>query len=217
VTYRVIPPAATDTGIPLAVVDTIAVVPDGEAYRANSTENGETWSDEHPLRFGRNTIVASDGRRIFVATNETPEIVEYGAQGMVRRIRSARTPRPVTDEDRARLERSVLDGVERSARPAEAKADVQRMVKGWRYATTHEAVGRLLVGPDGSLWAEDPWILEDDPRQFLVYDSTGTALARVVLPTRIHLLRVGTREVLGVWKDADDVPHLRRWRVSPKP
>ena len=217
VTYRVSPLAAADTSIPLAVVDTIAVVPDGEAYRANSTENGETWSDEHPLRFGRNTIVASDGRRIFVATNETPEIVEYGAQGMVRRIRSARTPRPVTDEDRARLERSVLDGVEQSARPAEAKADVQRMVKGWRYATRHEAVGRLLVGPDGSLWAEDPWILEDDPRQFLVYDSTGTALARVVLPTRIHLLRVGTREVLGVWKDTDDVPHLRRWRVSPKP
>jgi hypothetical protein len=91
------------------------------------------------------------------------------------------------------------------------------MVKGWRYASRHEAVGRLLVGPDGSLWAEDPWILEDDPRQFLVYDSTGTALARVVLPTRIHLLRVGTREVLGRWKDADDVPHLRHWRVSPKP
>ena len=216
VAYRVIPPAAADTGIPPAVVDTIAVVPDDEAYRANTTENGQTWADEHPLRFGRGTIVASDGRRIFVATNETAEIIEYDAKGMVQRIRSARTPRPVTDEDRARLEGWVLDAVEKSGRPAEAKADVQRMVKGWRYATRHEAVGRLLVGPDGSVWAEDPWILEDDPRQFIVYDSSGTALARVVLPARIHLLRVSTRDVLGVWKDADDVPHLRRWRISPQ-
>jgi hypothetical protein len=67
------------------------------------------------------------------------------------------------------------------------------------------------------VWAEDPWILEDDPRQYFVYDSTGTALARVVLPPRIHLLRVSTREVLGVWKDADDVPHLRRWSISRQP
>jgi hypothetical protein len=217
VAYRVVPSAGTDTGVLLAAVDTIAVVPDGEAYRANTTENGETWADEHPLRFGRGTVVASDGRRTFVATNETSEIVEYGAKGMVRRIRSARTPRPVTDEDRARLEGWVLDAVEKSGRPAEAKADVQRMVKGWRYATRHETVGRLLVGADGSVWAEDPWILEDDPRQYFVYDSTGTALARLVLPPRIHLLRVSAREVLGVWKDADDVPHLRRWSISRQP
>lgn len=217
VAYRVLPPAAADTGIPPTVVDTIAVVPDGEAYRANTTENGETWADEHLLRFGRNTIVASDGRRTFVATNETAEIVQYGATGMVQRIRSARTPRPVTDEDRARLEGWVLDGVEKSGRPAEAKADVQRMVRGWRYATRHETVGRLLVGADGSVWAEDPWILEDDPRQFFVYDSTGTALARVVLPPRIEVLRVSMREILGVWKDADDVPHLRRWRIARQP
>jgi len=216
VAYRVLPTAATDSVLPSAVVDTIAVVPDGEAYRANTTESGETRADEYPLRFGRNTIVASDGRRMFVATNETAEIVEYGVKGMVRRIRSARTPRPVTDEDRARLEAEVLDAVETSGRPADAKADVQRMVKSWRYAESHTLACRLLVGADGSLWVEDAWILENDPRQFFVYDSTGTALARVVLPPRIHVLRVSTREVLGVWKDADDVPHLRRWRISPR-
>jgi hypothetical protein len=213
VAYRMVPSTGADTGVLLAAVDTIAVVPDGEAYRANTTENGETWADEHPLRFGRSTLVASDGRRTFVATNETTEIVEYGAKGMVRRIRSARTPRPVTDEDRVRLEREVLDAVEKSGRPAEAKADVQQMVKGWRYATSHALASRLLVGTDGGLWVEDALVLESDPRQFFLYDSTGTALARVVLPPRIHVLRVSTREMLGVWRDADDVPHVRRWSI----
>lgn len=214
VAYRIAPSAGADTGVLLAAVDTLAVVPDGEAYRANTTENGETWADEHPLRFGRSTIVASDGRRTFVATNETAEIVEYGATGIVRRVRSARTPRPVTNEDRERLEREVLDAVEKSSRPAAAKADVQQMVKGWRYATSHELASRLLVGADGSLWVEDAWVLENDPRQFFVYDSTGKALARVVLPPRIDVLRVSTREIFGVWKDADDVPHLRRWSIA---
>jgi hypothetical protein len=142
--YRVIPAAATDTVVPHTVIETIAVVLDGEACRANTTETGETWADEHLLRFGRHTIVASDGRCTFVATNETAEGVESGAKGMVRRIRSARTSRPVTAEDRERLERAVLDAVEKSGRPADAKSDVQRMVKSWRYAKSHELTGRLL-------------------------------------------------------------------------
>lgn len=57
---------------------------------------GETWADEYPLRFGRGTAMASDGRRVIVATNETAEIVEFGPQCMVRRVRTARTPRAVT-------------------------------------------------------------------------------------------------------------------------
>jgi len=77
-------------------------------------------------------------------------------------------------------------------------------------------VNRLLAGTDGSIWAEESWILEHDPRQYFVYDSTGTALARVVLPPRVSASRVSEREVLGVWQDADDVPHVRRWRMTLK-
>lgn len=217
VAYQVAPATPADSVAPTALVDTIAVVPDGEAYRATTTEGGETRADEFPMRFGRNTIVASDGQRILVATNETPEIVEYGARGPVRRIRSERVARPVTEEDRARLEGSVLDGVEKSGQPAEVKADLQRMAKGWRYAATHTHAWRLLVGADGSVWTEDPWILEDDPRQYFVYDSTGSARARIVLPPRVRALRVSMREVLGVWKDGDGVPHVRRWRIVERP
>lgn len=213
VAYRVRPSNPADTAAPLVDVDTIAVVPDGENYRANTTMDGETWADEYPLRFGRGTAMASDGRRVFVATNETAEIVEYGPQGMVRRIRSARTPRAVSAEERNRLQADVLSAVEKSGRPAAAKVDAKRMIEGWRYAAVHAFIDRLLVGTDGSIWAEDPWVLEDDPRQYIVYDSTGVALARVTSPARVRVLRVSTSEVLGVWKDEDDVPHIRRWRI----
>jgi hypothetical protein len=213
VAYRVRPSNPADTAAPLVDVDTIAVVPDGENYRANTTMDGETWADEYPLRFGRGTAMASDGRRVFAATNETAEIVEYGPQGMVRRIRSTRTPRAVTAEDRNRLQADVLNAVEKSGRPAAAKVDAKRMIEGWRYAAVHAFIDRLLVGTDGSIWAEDPWVLEDDPRQYIVYDSSGVALARVTTPARVRVLRVSTSEALGVWKDEDDVPHIQRWRI----
>lgn len=215
VTFRA--PAATvsDTVASPALVDTIAVVPDGEAYRANTIERGETFADEYPLRFGRTTAIASDGPLVHIATNETPEIVTYGEHGVVRRIRSERTPRPVTAQDRTRLESQVLDGVTTSARPTGQKAELQRMIQGWRYATTHPFANRLLAATDGSVWTEEPWILVDDLREYLVYDSRGWAVARVVLPPRVRALRVNLRELLGVWKDVDDVPHLRRWKLTP--
>jgi hypothetical protein len=58
---------------------------------------------------------------------------------------------------------------------------------------------------------------DDDARRHLVHDSTstGTALARVVLPPRVSLLRASARELFGVWRDDDDVPHVTRWRLRP--
>lgn len=215
VTYRVTAMSAGDTVPPAAEVDTIAVLPDVEAYRANFTEGGETRADEFPLRFGKSTVWATHGGRTFVATNEQSDIVVYDGSRVVQRIRSMVTPRAVTDDDRARLEGMVLGGIATSGRSAEQRAEVERMVKGWRYAKTHVYANRLLAGTDGSVWVEEPWVLEDDARRYFVHDSTGTALARVVLPPRVSLLRATTRELFGVWRDDDDVPHVTRWRLRP--
>ncbi len=55
------------------------------------------------------------------------------------------------------------------------------------------------------------WMLEDGSRQYIVYDNTGVALAQVMTPARVRVLRVRVSETLGVWKDEDDVPLIRCW------
>jgi len=215
VAFRVTPGGVTDSALPTARADTILVVPDGEAYRSSTTENGETRADEDPLRLGRNTVWTTDGRRIYAATNVANEIMEFGLTGLRRVVRIARADEPVTEADRTRLQAEVLDAVAVSGRSPAQVAELTRMVQTWRFAETYAFADRLLAGDDGTLWVERPIVLEDDARRYVVFDSTGTAIAHAALPPRTKVLRVGRGEVLGVWRDGDDVPHIARWRVVP--
>lgn len=214
VAFRV--PAASDTNAPPRA-DTIAVVPDGEAYAATTTERGETFPDEYPLRFGRSTYVGTDGRRIFIGRNEQHEIVEYAGAQVVRRIRNGAAAAPFTNADRERFVAEMLSGIAQGGRAPSDVADLRRNILSWKYASTFSFHGRLTVGLDGTLWAEHPWLLPADARRYTAYDANGRALARAQFPERIVPLRFSAQEVLGTQLDDDDVPRVRRWRIVPRP
>lgn len=215
VLYRVIP--GTESAPPSAQVDTIAVVLDGEAYRANTTLGGETYPDEYPLRLGPTTVFATNGRHTFVATNESAEIVEYNNKTMVRRIRSGSAPEPITEANRTTVTDDAIRAMEKIPAAAPQLPEIRAMMKTWRFAKFWPYAQRVYTGADGTVWAQKPVLLENDARQYFVFDSTGSALAHVTLPPRFNVLRVNMREILGVQKDADDVPHLMLWKVVPKP
>jgi len=196
-------------------VDTIALVPDVEAYAMTTTEEGETRPDEYPLRFGRSTVIASDGRRTFVGTNEQHEIVEYGPRGAVRRIWNGTPALPVADGDRTRLLDWVLRETDRSGRSSSARDVVRQIISQWRFATTFACFDKLRVGTDGTLWEEAPWVLTSDARRYVVYDTAGRAIARAEFPTRVTPLRVSATAMLGSRLDGDDAPQLQQWRVRP--
>lgn len=197
-------------------VDTIAVVPDLEVYDQSTTENGETRPDLYPLRFGKSTVIGTDGVRLFVSTNERNEIVEYGNAGVVRRIRSGIPAAPFTDEDRERFTRDLTTQVERSGRPPSAVADFKHMLETWRYAKSFAYYDRLFVGADGTVWAEVPWVVESDARRYVVYGGDGHALAQVEFSPRVVPLRMSRTEILGTFTDDADVPHVMVWRVRER-
>lgn len=193
-------------------VDTVAVVPDAEAYRDNTTENGETRADEYPLRFGRHTAFAADAERIAVATNVRDGIVEiYSARGLTHRIQTALVTEPFTDAHKQRFLQEIFTQMDGRPRPPSARADLRRVVDSWRYTTTLAPISRLLLGTDGSLFVERPSIASDEARQYVALDSTGTAVARITMPARTVPLRVSLRDLLGVQTDANDVPQIMRW------
>jgi hypothetical protein len=45
--------------------------------------------------------------------------------------------------------------------------------------------------------------------RFAVLDPTGQLLGRVLLPARFKLTAIGADRVYGVWKDPEDVEHVR--------
>jgi len=87
------------------------------------------------------------------------------------------------------------------------------MRRGWRFATVFPFHERLIIGDDGTLWAQAPSVLPGDALRYLVFDTEGRAIARLSLPPRVTPHVVSRERVLGVWIDDDDVPHVRAWRV----
>lgn len=58
---------------------------------------------------------------------------------------------------------------------------------------------KMRNAPDGGLWT--------------VFDSTGVMLGTVNIPVGLLVQRLGAEEVGGVWRDQDDVPSVRIFRI----
>jgi hypothetical protein len=107
--------------------------------------------------------------------------------------------------------------MERRPFPASAKADLERMRAAWRFATVFPFHERLVIGTDGTLWAQAPGVWPTDAQRYLVFDNEGRAVARVQLPERVTPHVMSLDRVLGVWLDDDDVPHVQAWRLRESP
>ena len=199
----------TDSGADSVRIDTIRTVPDVQAYGTTITEGGETRPDESPIRFGPFTVIASNGRRTVVATNETADLLVYDGVRFVRRITVDLPVEPFAAADRQRFEADLTTRVARSGRPPAAMVEFREMLRGWRYAPTMSFANRVLVGDDDSIWVERPWVTPDDPRRYLVFDRNGRAVAQLELPSKVQLLRSSLETLLVSWPDDDDVPAVQ--------
>ncbi len=194
-------------------VDTIALVPDTEVFDVIITEDGESRADTDFLRLGPTTNIVSDGRRLVIGTNEQFELREYRGAALTRLVRVAIDPEPVPVDAGDRVRAIVRADLASRPVPASARADLEGMMRGWRFATVFPFHDRLLLGDDGTLWAEAPSVWPTDAQRYLAFDVDGRAMARVALPPRVTLHWVSRERVLGVWMDDEDVPHVRMWHV----
>lgn len=209
--------------VPMAVVvlhpgagglDTLAVVPGPEVYPALGREAGHEFPTIRSLEFGRQSVVATDGREIFVGSNEPMGIRVYQEDGrLVRIIRSATPAEPVTEAHRAQRIRENLARLERQRAPEQIKAEWRKNEEDPLFAETFPFYERLLIGTDGSLWVELPRRTEDEGRRYIVYDTSGTAIATVRCPDRVRPYEVGPIEIVGLWRDPEEVNHVRAYKL----
>ncbi len=78
------------------------------------------------------------------------------------------------------------------------------------------AYQQMLVDVQGNVWAGEFLGLAryNDPQEWYVWDSSGVWLGVVETPARFELMRVHEREVLGVWRDLNDVEHPQVLRLA---
>ncbi len=195
----------------------MAVLPGSEVYPSLGSEGGQTFPTIRSLEFGRQTVFTTDGLRIYVGSNETVGIRVYGEDGrLVRIIRSATPAEPVTEDHRAQRRRESAATLDRQRASEQMKAEWRKNQENARYAEVFPFYERLLISTDGNLWVERARRAADEGRRYIVYDSTGRAIATVMCPDRVRPYEVGPTEIIGLWRDPEEVNHVRAYKVSGK-
>ena len=76
---------------------------------------------------------------------------------------------------------------------------------------TFPAYGGIAVSVEGYLWVREYDLPGAEANNWSVFDAEGTLLGTLGLPPRFRPLDIGPDYILGVWRDEDDVEHVRMY------
>jgi hypothetical protein len=193
--------------------DTIARYPGLEMEQMTITMLGRTMSTPQPVPLGRSSVSVASGSRFYLAQNNSWEIEARQLDGkLLRMIRVSVQPVRLTPEHIASHRRELVEQMEAipmlKAMPAVKTQMVERVAKA-TYPETMPFIAGLLVDPEGNIWAQEVRPPGTDMEIFAVVDSAGTLLGRVTMPARFRPASITADAVYGVWRDEDDLPHVR--------
>jgi hypothetical protein len=196
--------------------DTVGRFPGPEMEQISMTMAGRSMSAPMPVPLGRQFVALARGDRVYVSVNNAWEIEVRGPDGGITRlIRAAEKPATITADDIAASRKALLEQMEAQPMmrnvPEPIKKQLTARVDQAKYPATFAFFAGLLGDADGNLWAEQVSSGADKIQRFAVIDSTGRFLGRVSMPANFRVSWIGTEAVYGVWKDADDVEHVRAY------
>lgn len=172
--------------------------------------------------FAKLTTFAAREGRLFVGDGEARvdeggrswmQVDEYDASGALRARFRAPAPRgAVAPADRE----SYIGILEGMARTPQEVAMLPALRTSIVFPERHPAYGGLLVDDAGHLWLRTGPVTPPAPPEgpWAVLSPEGRWLGTVETPPRFDLRAVRGDRLMGVWRDAADVEHVRVYRLA---
>jgi hypothetical protein len=180
---------------------------------------GQTMSIPQPVPLGRVTVFLVEDAHLYVARNDAWQVEVYGPDGRLGRIIRLESPQlKITAADQATHREEQLEALESQPEtrsvPDAIKEQIVSRVKNAEYPTTMPLIAGLLQDSEGNLWVQQWPRPGERANRFTVLDSTGTAIGNATMPERFRATAIGNGLVAGVWRDPDDVEHVRVYRLQ---
>lgn len=196
--------------------DTVGGFPGPEMETMTLNIGTQPMSAPFPVPLGRQFVSAARGERLYVGINNAWEIEARGLDGSHKMlIRSAEKPVPITPGDVAANREELRDQMSSQPMmrnvPEPIKKQLTARVDQARYPATFAFFAALLVDTEGNVWAQEASASSETAQRFAVIDASGKFLGRVTMPTRFRTSFIGPDVVYGVWKDPDDIEHVRAY------
>jgi hypothetical protein len=153
-----------------------------------------------------------------VAQNNAWEIEVRQLDGTLRRlIRLPVQPRPLTPDQAAKHRKELIEQIE--AVPMlknlpQIAAQMRKRIEDAVYPETFPFIEGMLAGPDGALWVQEVQDVGVESGPLTVFDSAGSLLGRVRMPAGFRATAIGSDRVYGVWKDEEEIPRVRVYRLQ---
>ena len=203
------------------VRDTLGRWPGPETTKMEMSFGGRTMAAPMPVPLGRQSASLVRGERLYLARNDAWEIEVRDSGGkLLRLIRAdvkatALTPADIAAHRKQQLEALAAQPLMHMA-PAALIAQLKQRIESATYPATLPFVEALLADPDGNLWVQEVTSPANEAARFAVVDSAGRLLGRVVMPARLKPSSIGLDVVSGVWRDADEVQHVRSYPLRKR-
>lgn len=169
-----------------------------------------------PRPFGARTLVATDDNSLLVSVGDVDAVTRYGTDGTVlAEYRLDRPRRLISQAEIEQQRRRLAAQVEQLPPPIDqAVADAMAGVAVPRVYPAHD---RLLVDATGAIWLREdvgPGRVNVENHRWTVLDRDGNWLGMVTTPRRTEIHQVTRDRIIGVWRDENDVEHVRVHRLS---
>jgi 6-bladed beta-propeller len=189
--------------------DTLARVPGDEQYGTRSADGRTTESATLP--FGRRTLVAARGDRLYVGTADSASIVA------TRDGRSWKVAAAVPGRPRAVTRQDVDEYWSRIITRGGSAGRASQPPSGLDYPDEHPSYADLAVSPAGDVWVALPsppseWA---EGSRWIVFASDGSIRGTVDVPGRSRILDIGEHEILVSELDSDERQLIARRRLLP--
>jgi hypothetical protein len=193
----------SSTGEPLGVLGRF---PGGETF----VQVSQTGSRTAPVGFGRTLELAAQDSGMHVGTTDAYEIRTFTSAGkLVRILRVEAKALPVTGEMVAAYKVRHLSGIPEP----EWRRFFREMDEAMTYPETLPFHGPMKVDRELNLWVQTYAAHPDSSADWHVFAPDGRQRASVRMPLDFVVHEVGIDQVLGVWRDENEVERVRVHRL----
>lgn len=190
--------------------DTLAAVAWGETFGVAIGAGNNRFLAPMPRPFGRRTSVVLTDEEIVVGEGSEYEVKVYDPAGkLVRRIRRAHSPVPVTPEAIAAYRATVQLPTGSRGLQAQIDSALMSALDAAPYPSVMPAYERVLVDDAGNIWVLEYSVRLDQPRRWSVFARGGQWLGNVLTPVGLRVEDIGSSWILGVWRDPEGTERIR--------
>lgn len=213
------PPSGLQTGPLRSDAPVVLLGPDGTIRKLGDFRGDERYVHTRPdggggslgpRPFGKRLSVAVGDSLAYVGTGDAFEIAAFSLDGDRAGTITDTVTRVVLTEET--LDAYIREDASRTEGGEERVEELRKRYASMELPERAPAHRDLLVGDGGHLWVEE-YPGPGEPPRWRVYTPGGERVAVLTLPRRFALTAAGPDYVLGIWKDATDVDHVRMYGI----